>query len=226
MPMQKAPVRPLFPPWSDTLLRVSAAAVLLGGGAAIAVPMTYVRTPYGTGQNNPLVQPLKFDHRHHVRDDGIDCYYCHGDARRSPSAGVPSTELCMGCHGNLWGKSPELTLLRESHAADRPVVWQRVNGLPHHVYFPHDVHVKKGVGCVSCHGRVDLMGQVFQAEPLTMEFCLDCHRDPAPRLRPAAEVTNMEWQPPTDEHEARALGEQLVRDNQVHAPVECSECHR
>ena len=98
-------MRPLFPPWSDTLLRVSAAAVLLGGGAAIALPMTYVRTPYGTGQNNPLVQPLKFDHRHHVRDDGIDCYYCHGDARRSPSAGVPSTELCMGATGTCGARA-------------------------------------------------------------------------------------------------------------------------
>jgi hypothetical protein len=132
----------------------------------------------------------------------------------------------MGCHGNIWTRSPELTLLREKHLSNLPVVWERVNALPHHVYFPHSVHVKKGVGCVTCHGRVDLMGQVYQAEPLTMGWCLDCHRDPAPNLRPLSAITQMDWTPPGGIANARTFGQTIAKELDVHPPVECSECHR
>jgi hypothetical protein len=219
-------VTPLFPRAANSVLYAVMGTAMLVAAGAIAAPMIYVRSPYGDGRSNPIVQPLKFDHRHHVRDDGIDCFYCHGDAKRSPHAGVPSTETCMGCHGNIWTKSRELTLLREAHAREQPIAWARVNALPRHVYFPHDVHVKKGVGCVSCHGRVDLMGQVWQAMPLTMDWCLDCHRDPAPRLRPLSEITNMEWAPPGGADAARTFGQKIQRELDVHPPVECSECHR
>ena len=216
-------MRPLFPHWANSLYRASLAVAGLGIAGIPALLMIGARTPYATGQGEPRAQPVKFDHRHHVRDDGIACLYCHGDAARGRFAGVPSTATCMGCHAQVWTESPELAAVRASAIDDRPIVWNRVNALPGHVYFDHSIHVKKGVGCVTCHGRVDLMAQVFQAEPLTMAWCVDCHRDPDARLRPPGEVTNMEWAPTRP---AAEIGREVAAALDVHPGTDCSTCHR
>ncbi|MEO8875888.1 MAG: cytochrome c3 family protein [Polyangiaceae bacterium] len=213
----------LFPEWADSILR----GVLLVGVAGLAgiplVAMAWARSPISTGEKSPIVQPVKFDHRHHVRDDGIDCLYCHSDARRSPSAGIPATSVCMGCHTQIWTNSPELALVRTSALEETPIVWQRVSNLPQHVFFNHSIHLKKGVGCVSCHGRVDQMAMVHQDQPLSMGWCLDCHREPEKYLRPREEITNMEWKPARPQLE---IGRELVSTYDVHPTTDCSGCHR
>lgn len=165
-----------FPPWSNTAIRVALALVGLSACGAVLTPMIYVRTPWNTGQFAPVSQPVLFDHRHHVQDDGIACLYCHPDAERSRWAGVPSTEVCMGCHSQVWATSPELALVRDSWFTGQSIAWRRVNWVPDFVYFDHATHVRGGVACESCHGRVADMAQVEQVAPLTMEWCLACHR--------------------------------------------------
>jgi hypothetical protein len=183
----------VFPPWSDTALRVGLVLLAAGAVAAVAFPMVYVRTPYNQDRLFPVDQPLQFDHRHHVADDGIDCLYCHSGADKGPYAGIPATEVCMGCHAQIWSRSALLEPLRRSYFSGQPLRWNRVHDLPDFVYFDHSVHVKGGVGCVTCHGRVDQMALDYQVAPLSMGWCLDCHRDPEPRRRPLSEVTSMTW---------------------------------
>lgn len=187
--------------------------------AAIA----WARTPYATGEQEEVVQPVKFDHRHHVRDDGIDCTYCHSGVGRSSAAGIPAASVCMNCHSQIWTSSPELEVVRESYFEDKPIHWQRVTALPDFVFFDHSIHVTHGVGCVTCHGRVDLMAQVYMAEPLTMRFCIDCHRAPEAHLRPLDAITDMEWKPqgsPLD------VGRALRTELGVRSIVDCTGCHR
>ena len=215
----------LFPPWTNTLARVSliTLAALLGG--ALAGLLLYVRSPLFLETFEPIAQPVEFDHRHHVADDAIDCRYCHDGVERGPSAGIPPTSLCMNCHAQVWNRSPLLSLVRESFYTDRPIRWRRVHKVPDFVFFNHAIHVAKGVGCVSCHGRVDTMPAVEKVQPLTMGFCLDCHRDPGPRLRPREAVTQMDWRPPPGV-DPRTMGRELVGRYQVHTRVSCTTCHR
>ncbi len=216
-------MRPLFPPWSDTVFRLGLAIGVLGIASIPISMILWVRTPYVTKENDPVDQPLLFDHRHHVRDDGIDCMYCHSNASRSAYAGAPPTSLCMNCHSQIWQRAELLALLRESWFTGQPLRWQRVHQLPEFVYFDHSAHVSHGVGCVECHGRVDLMGQVHAVSPLTMKWCIDCHRDPAPHLRPQSEITDMEWSP---DRPPREVGEAIQRQLHVSPPVNCTGCHR
>ncbi|HUL60502.1 MAG TPA: cytochrome c3 family protein [Anaeromyxobacteraceae bacterium] len=213
----------LFSPRSNGLFRL--VLVVLAGGAAgtIGALMVYARVPYGTGQFDPVAQPVQFDHRHHVQDDLIDCRYCHTSVDQAPSAGIPPTELCLNCHSQVWNKSPLLDLVRASWFANRPVPWVRVHKLPDFVYFNHAIHVNKGVGCAVCHGRVDQMPAVEQVQPLTMGWCLECHRDPFPNLRPLEQVTNLAWQA---EGDPAALGKELARKYDVHPRTSCTTCHR
>lgn len=185
--------------------------------------MVYARTPYARNMNEPLEQPIQFDHRHHTRDEGIDCRFCHDLVDKSAFAGVPPSSLCMNCHSQVWNTSPLLEPVRASVFEGRPIVWRRVNKVAQFCYFNHAAHVNKGVGCVTCHGRVDQMPAVEQVQPLTMAWCLDCHRDPAPHLRPVSEVTNMEWRPDGD---PVALGQRLVREYDVRTRTSCTTCHR
>ncbi|HEY4240394.1 MAG TPA: cytochrome c3 family protein [Kofleriaceae bacterium] len=166
----------LFSPAANARLRAAAILACLGGAGAIAAPMLYIRTPYASGEGDAIQQPVEFDHRHHVRDDGIDCAYCHEGAETEVSAGLPPTERCMGCHGQVWPDSPQLAPLRDAWRAGTPLRWRRVNALPAFVYFHHGVHARAGVACAECHGRVDDMGRVVRVHDLTMSFCLDCHR--------------------------------------------------
>lgn len=211
----------LFPPWTNTATRVVLVVMGVGLAIALAAPMIYARSPFATGQGDPLLQPVQFDHRHHVRDDGIACLYCHQAAERSPFAGVPASEVCMGCHNQIWNDSILLAPVRESVTSGTPIEWQRVHSLPDFVYFDHSIHVTKGIGCVTCHGRVDQMAAVYQVQPLTMKWCLDCHRDPVPKLRPRDQITSMTWTSSEPE-----LGEDLARRYGTRRLTNCSTCHR
>lgn len=167
----------LFAPWSDTVLRL---CLVLAGLGIAAIPismMLAVRTPYVTKEGDPVDQPIAFDHRHHVIDDGIDCMYCHYEARSSKYAGVPPTSVCMNCHAQVWQEASRLAPVRASFFDDVPLRWRRVHQLPQFVYFDHSAHVSHGVGCVECHGHVEAMPRVYPVAPLTMQWCLDCHRD-------------------------------------------------
>jgi predicted CXXCH cytochrome family protein len=168
----------LFPRWSNTAYRGVLVLIAVIAVAAVAAPMIYMRTPYASGRDVPIVQPVEFDHRHHVRDDGIDCLYCHTSAETSAYAGIPSTELCMGCHGQIWRTSPELAPVRQSWATGVAIGWVRVHDLPDHVYFHHGVHVQAGIDCARCHGDVASMARIQRVASLTMGWCIDCHRDP------------------------------------------------
>jgi hypothetical protein len=213
----------LFPSWSTRVFRL---ALALGVAGVVSIPAglwAWERTPYVSGIGIQRPQPVKFDHRHHVRDDGIACTYCHSDVTRSAAAGMPASSLCMGCHSQIWTNSSELEPVRKAYFTDAPLAWNRVTRLPQFVYFNHSIHVAKGVGCVTCHGRVDRMAQVYAVEPFTMEFCVDCHRAPDARLRPLSEITNMEWQP---SGAAAESGARLRQQLNVEPRTDCTTCHR
>jgi len=216
----------LFPSWTNTVARLSAGLVLAAPVAGIAALMLYVRSPLGTNQDQAIEQPIEFDHRHHVRDIGIDCRYCHSTVESGPSAGIPPTGLCLNCHSQVWNKSPLLEKVRLAYFQDKPIVWERVHNLPDFVYFNHSIHVAKGVGCSTCHGRVDQMASIYQASPLTMSWCLDCHRNPGPNLRPQDQIISMTWEPPEDEAEREKQGQVLAEQYHVHTRTSCSTCHR
>ncbi|HXX30179.1 MAG TPA: cytochrome c3 family protein [Myxococcaceae bacterium] len=216
---------PLFPRWTNTVSRLSVVLLLALPAVAIAGLLILVRSPYGTKQLRQIVQPIQFDHRHHVSDEGIDCRYCHYTVEKSPSAGIPPTSLCMSCHAQVWNKSPLLGMVREHYFTDRPIPWNSVHNLPDYVYFNHSIHVNKGIGCVSCHGRVDQMAAVEQVSPLTMSWCLECHRDPAKNLRPVEFITSMTWKPDPGV-DADKLGRDLAKLYNVHTRTSCDTCHR
>jgi hypothetical protein len=170
-------VPPLFPRWTNTVYRVALILGAAGIVTAIAAPMIYIRTPYASSEHDPIAQPVEFDHRHHKRDDGIDCIYCHTGAEREASAGIPATDVCMGCHGQIWNESVQLEPVRKSYETGTSIAWRRVHDLPDFVYFHHGVHVSNGIDCVRCHGEVDRMARVYRVVNLTMGWCLDCHRE-------------------------------------------------
>jgi hypothetical protein len=213
----------LYPRGTDTIFRVGLWCLPVGVFALWAVPQAYIRSPYYTGQNASVRQPIDFDHRHHVKDDHIDCKYCHTSVETSPSAGYPPVSLCLNCHAQVWNEAPILDPLRKAWFAGEPLRWKRVHKLPDYVFFNHAAHVTKGVGCEECHGRVDQMAEATQVKPLTMAWCLDCHRDPTPHLRPPNEVTQMGWQAPGD---ARQYGGQLAQWLDVKTRTSCTTCHR
>jgi hypothetical protein len=218
-------VTPLFPRWSNTAFRVVLFIAVAVPGLLLTLGMLWVRGPLRTGENEQVTQPVQFDHRHHVADEGIDCRYCHQTVETAASAGVPPASTCMNCHAQVWNKSPKLDPVREAFFSGKPIPWNRVHQLPDFVYFNHSIHIAKGVGCESCHGRVDEMPEIAQAQPLTMQFCLDCHRNPAPNLRPHDQITAMGWEHPEGQ-DPQIYGEKLVADNHVHSRVSCTTCHR
>jgi hypothetical protein len=169
----------LFSPRSDLVLRIALVAMLIGVVGLPITLMVYVRTPYAQDRELVAEQPVQFDHRHHVQDDEIACLYCHTGAERSTHAGVPAADVCMGCHAQIWNESQFLAPVRDSFFLGEPLAWSRVHDLPDFVYFDHSVHVAAGVTCAQCHGDVGAMPLVHKEHALTMQFCLDCHRDPA-----------------------------------------------
>jgi hypothetical protein len=184
---------------------------------------------YGTNANLAVgyvpAQPIEYSHKLHAGDLGIDCRYCHASIERTATATVPPTETCMNCHAKVRSDSIALLPLRESYASDKPIPWVRVHRLPDYVYFDHSAHLAAGVGCTSCHGRVDQMPRVAQVQPLNMSFCLDCHRNPAPNLRDKAEVTKMDWTGPS-RATASGTGMAKMDGRTIQPPLHCSGCHR
>jgi hypothetical protein len=213
----------LFPRWTNTAARATLLAITCAvAGGAVAL-MAWVRTPNAIGRYAPVKQPIAFDHRLHVTGFGISCEYCHFSVERAASAGLPPSATCVPCHSGTWMQSRELAPVRASMASGTPIQWNRVDKLPGFVYFNHAIHINKGIGCESCHGRVDQMAQVVQVQPLTMHWCVSCHLDPASRIRPVSQVTTMGYVPPVPQ---RTLGAQLVSLYHVQRLTNCSTCHR
>ncbi|MDB4935535.1 MAG: Molybdopterin oxidoreductase subunitprotein [Labilithrix sp.] len=216
-------MKPLFSRSANSIYWLAIGAVATAIVGLPVMLIAWARTPYATGEQQIVEQPIKFDHRHHVRDDGVDCLYCHGGATRAPYAGVPATSTCMSCHNQVWTDSPELAAVRKSYFEGKPIHWRRVHRLPDFVFFDHSIHLAKGVGCVTCHGRVDRMAQVFAVAPLTMRWCLDCHRAPERHLRPLDQITAMEWTPDVPQER---LGRELATQLGVRSIDDCTACHR
>ena len=183
----------------------------------------YVRSPYVTNVGQPVDQPVPFSHKHHVMDDGIDCRYCHTGVENAAFAGMPATQTCMNCHSEIWAQSPVLEPVRQSFATGQPIEWNRVTRLPGFVYFDHSIHVQKGVGCSTCHGQVDEMPWMYKVNTLNMNWCVNCHRNPAQFIRPKSEVFNVDYQYPANQAE---LGAQLVKEYHAKSLTDCVTCHR
>jgi hypothetical protein len=214
--------KPPFPAWIDFALK--AGGVGAGIGALYVVALLYYGIhPLAMDIGYEPEQPVPYSHALHAGELGIDCRYCHNTVEESAFASVPPTQTCMNCHSGIRPASEKLTPVRESYATGLPVEWVRVHDLPDFVYFNHSAHVNRGVGCVECHGRVDKMEVVYQDKPLSMAWCLSCHRDPDPNLRPLDQITNMTWDPGEDR---RTFGARLREATDVNPSTDCSTCHR
>ena len=219
-------VRHTFSPSMNVVAKVGLVAAVMGLAILTLVCLIYTRSSYGTGSGLALVQPIPFSHQHHVGILGIDCRYCHTSVEQSSFAGIPPTKTCMNCHSQIWVGSQILEPVRESYRTDEAIRWKRVYNLPGFVYFDHHVHVQKGIGCTSCHGRIDEMPFTYQEPSLLMEWCLGCHRNPEQRIQPRDTVFNMRYQQPDDQN---ALGRSLVKEYRVRDTTyltSCSTCHR
>jgi hypothetical protein len=182
---------------SNALVRMS---LVLTGIIVIALGVTLnelQRSPWVTRQGQRPDQPIPFSHKHHVEGLGLQCQYCHTSVEKSSYAGIPPTKTCINCHSEIWTNAELLEPVRQSWATGASIQWIRVHDLPDYVYFNHEVHVNKGIGCASCHGRVDEMPLMYQENTLQMEWCLNCHRNPATNLRPTSEIYNMAWAGPS-----------------------------
>jgi hypothetical protein len=185
----------VFPKSMNAVARIMVIGLpLLLGGTGVAIGAFY-RSDYTTGRNEIVEQPVPFSHRHHVSELGIDCRYCHTAVETSAFATIPPTKTCMNCHMQMWAGAELLDPVRTSFNTNIPIQWNKVHNVPHYTYFNHSIHVAKGVGCYSCHGRIDQMALVFQSKTLLMEWCLNCHRNPENHLRPKSEVFNIAWGP-------------------------------
>ena len=208
---------------TNTLSKLSIFGAIFLAAAALWALLEINRSAYVTRAGEAREQPVPFSHAHHVGGIGIDCRYCHTTVEFAASAGIPSTKTCMNCHTQIWSDSPMLEPVRESFRTDRSIEWVRVHDLPDFAYFDHSAHVNKGVGCSTCHGRVDRMPLMWQEASLQMEWCLECHRHPERHLRPKSEVFNVAYEPPSDQ---LALGRRLVQEYGVETRTGCSTCHR
>lgn len=219
----------IFTASADTRLRASllAAAILIF--FVVLFVGGYASSSYGTLVGWVQDQPVPFSHEHHLAGLGIDCRYCHTSVETSARAGLPATSICMSCHSQVWTGAGMLDAVRHSLAANVPLQWNRVSRLPDYVYFNHSIHVARGVPCATCHGRVDRMPLMSRAEPFQMQWCLDCHRNPAPNLRPPDQITRMDWSD-WDAHpeQHKDFGELVVKANGIEPAklTQCNICHR
>jgi len=207
---------------ANTVARASIAGLILLLVLASGLLWVFFRGAYTQSVEVIKDQPAQFSHKHHV-NLGIDCRYCHTTVETSAFAGLPPTETCMSCHSQIWTHADMLEPVRASLAENRPLQWTRVNWVPDYVYFNHSIHINKGIGCESCHGRVDRMPLVWRAKTLLMEFCLECHRNPERHIRPREEVFTMGYQPKQSQS---TLGPKLVAEYQVRKLTDCYTCHR
>jgi hypothetical protein len=216
----------LFPKSANAAARSSLFGVLTLVLFLGWVVFTLMRSSWVTRQNEFVEQPIQFSHAHHVGGMGFDCRYCHTSVEKAAFAGIPPTKTCMNCHSQVWANAPILEPVRASFRNNTPLTWIRVNDLPDFVYFNHQIHVKQGVGCATCHGPIDKMPLTYQAVSLQMEWCLECHRAPEKFLRPRTEVFNMAYEAPANQLE---VGLALKKEYKVATPehlTSCSVCHR
>lgn len=212
----------IFPRWTNR------APLVIGlGGPLVLTSMVlgvwYWFSPQYTDVGHAPRQPVPFSHKQHAGDLGLDCRYCHNTVERGAFAAIPPTRTCINCHDLVLKTSPKLAVVRASNADGRPIQWTKVHMLPDYAYFDHSAHLAAGVGCKSCHGRIDQMKVVQQVEPLSMAWCLECHRGPYSRLRPVAEITNMAWNRQLSGYDANTDPE---RRRKLNPPLHCSGCHR
>lgn len=212
----------LFPKWVNSLKTHLVALIVVGSGYTVLLAW-YGLSPKTTAVGYQPVQPVPYSHATHAGMLGMDCRYCHTTVEETPFASLPPTQTCMNCHVLIRPKSDKLLPVREAYASGLPIRWMQVHNLAQYVYFDHSMHLRAGVGCVSCHGRVDRFEVVRQVEPLSMGWCLDCHRHPEPFLRPREFVTRLDWVPPED---PEVLGARLRVEYQVNPSTDCSACHR
>ena len=200
----------------------------LFGGVVILAGLGYLgwvwaHSSYMTGESVVLKQPVPFSHDHHTAGLGIDCRYCHTSVEESNSAGIPPVQTCMNCHNIMWNREDMLAPVRDAYRAGESIPWNRVYDLPDYVYFDHSVHVNKGIGCESCHGRVDRQPLIQQTESLQMKWCLECHNNPEDYIRPRDEVLTMGYEP---EGVPIELAHQLIEEYDVAPGIDCGVCHR
>ena len=208
---------------ANSLARMSLVFVLIALGGGLWLLLTLGRSAWVTNAMVPVVQPVQFSHQHHVQTIGIDCRYCHTAVETSSFAGTPPMKTCMNCHLQIWSNSPYLEPVRAAYRDSRPLRWIRVHNLPDFVYFNHAVHIKKGIGCETCHGRVDKMPLMWQQNSLQMEWCLECHRNPEKYVRPRTEIYTMGYRPAEAQE---TLGPKLVNQYAIASRTDCSVCHR
>ncbi len=208
-----------FPEWSDTLKKWISLLVL-GAPVYLVALVAYGVTPEAIRIGYQPDQPVPYSHALHAGELGMDCRYCHSTVERAGEAAVPPAAVCMNCHVAVKPTSDALLPIREAYAENQPVHWVRVHDTPDYVFFNHEAHSNAAIGCETCHGRVDQMVKVYQAKSLTMEWCLECHRNPAPYLRDPANVTKMGYTPEPGE------GARVLKANNVRPPINCSTCHR
>ncbi|MEC7525233.1 MAG: cytochrome c3 family protein [Myxococcota bacterium] len=222
----------IFPKSLNYLPLVAALGVAIGGGVATFV-VVYYFSPRNLQVGYAPEQPVPYSHRLHAGQLGMDCRYCHSNVERSHEAMVPPTQTCMGCHSLVKTDSARLAPVRESWETGDPIEWVRVHNIPDHAYFAHDVHLSAGVGCVSCHGRVDEMEVVSVQTPLSMGWCLDCHRNPGEyenpdgtvgAIRPLSRITDLDWSPEEASEAERTEMEGLMA--RAVPPENCAGCHR
>lgn len=214
----------LFSSSANTLARVSILGTAFLGLAVVGGTYAFQKSPYVTKVRVIRDQPVMFSHQHHVSGLGIDCRYCHTSVEISSEASVPPTYTCMSCHSQIWSNAPLLEPVRVSLRENDPLKWTKVHDLPDFVYFNHAIHVNKGVGCTSCHGQVDQMPMTYKAEPMSMEWCLNCHRNPEQYVRPRDEIFNSDY---VAKDQAQ-LGQSLVEQYHIQKTGldHCTICHR
>jgi hypothetical protein len=211
----------VFPKWTNDL-RVPLTVAVVIGVIYVTLLVAYGASPQTTDVGYAPEQPIPYSHALHAGQLGIDCRYCHNTVEHSAQASIPPTQTCMNCHLKIQNTSTKLVPLLESYEKGTPVEWVRVHDLPDYVYFNHSAHVRRGIGCASCHGRIDKMEVVRQQERLSMGWCLDCHRHPERHLRPLDRITRMDWQV----EDQAALGAKLRREYDINPSTDCSTCHR
>jgi hypothetical protein len=212
----------IFPRWTNQLPLYAALGGVVAAGLLVG-GVWYYFSPKYTDVGYQPTQPVPYSHKLHAGDLGLNCMYCHATVDRAPAAVVPPTKVCMNCHHLVKRDSELLAPIRASMTSGRPMQWVRVHNLPGYAYFDHRPHLRAGVGCSTCHGRIDQMEVVTQAQPLSMSWCLDCHRDPDPYLRAEGEVTTMDWVAPKNQAE---LATEIKRAKHLKPPTDCTGCHR
>jgi hypothetical protein len=214
----------IFPKWTNRLPVMIIAGMFLVGGAVTA-GVWYYFTPKYTRVGYQPVQPVPFSHATHAGQLGIDCRYCHTGVEKSWFSNIPASSTCMNCHNQVLKDDPRLALVREGAQSGNPIPWIQVHRLPDFVFFNHSVHVNRGISCVECHGRVDQMDEIYHAKPLSMGFCLECHRHPELKLRPPDKITDLAWQAGSPTHQLE-IGRREMREWKVESLQTCSACHR